>query len=334
MARLLKLAEPVLVTGAAGFIGRRLVNRLLHDGIQVRAFDCVACPESLMQQQNLSWYQGDIRHASALNEAMQDCGTVFHLAAMVGDWGDPESHRQVTVEGTRHCFERAMQQAKVRVVLASSIVVYGDQIGLGVCHEALPHGLTFGPYSECKQAQERLAQRYLQQGLDVRIVRPANVYGAGCKPWVEQLCEELKRGVPVLIDGGNYPAGLVHVDNVVDILLRAARVADSRGQIFNAADEEEVTWRRYMCDLAQLCGAPAPRSLPRVAARSLAWAGERAYKLLGSQRRPPITREALNLVGSPHQISMDKTRSALRYRPFVSYQEGLAEIEDYLGQAQ
>ncbi len=330
MAALQKLREPVLVTGAAGFIGRRLVHRLLDDGKQVVAFDLAACPESLQGAKGLKWMQGDISRPRVLDQAVTECGTLIHLAAMVGDWGKSERHRAVTVEGTRQCFESALLNESLRVVLASSIVVYGEQIDAGVCHEALPLGQTFGPYSESKQAQERLAQQFLQRGLDVRIVRPANVYGSGSRPWVEQLGEELLRGVPVLIAGGNFDAGLVHVDNVVEVLLLAARVVDGRGQIYNAADEEGITWKQYMSDLADLFGAPEPRVIPKALAHYMAVVGERAYRLVSAQRRPPITREALNLVGSRHQISMAKTRAHLRFQTKTPYKHGLAELARYI----
>lgn len=330
-ARIGKLKEPVLITGAAGFIGRRLLNRLLNEGVQVIALDITACPESLSDKGNLEWVQGSVAEYPDVLAATAKAKTIFHLAAMVGDWGSAEQHALVTVTGTEHVFTAALvSEHRPLVVLASSIVVYGEQIAQGGCHEGLPMGHTFGPYSESKQAQEKLALAYLQQGLDIRIVRPANVYGAGSKPWVEDLCAELKRGVPALISGGDFNAGLVHVDNVVEILIRVARAQALAGQIFNAADEEPVTWKRYMNDMAKLCQAPKPGSVPRVLAGTMALALERSYRLLGLATRPPLTREALNLVGSEHRITMAKTRTVLSYKPLVRYEEGLAEVANYI----
>ena len=330
-ARLGKLKEPVLITGAAGFIGRRLLNRLLDEGVQVIALDIMACPESLEDNANLEWIKGSVADYVEVADAIQKAKTIFHLAAMVGDWGAAEQHELVTVTGTENVF-RAVASSKHSpvVVLASSIVVYGEQIGQGVCHEGLPLGQTFGPYSDSKQAQEKLARSYLQHGMDIRIVRPANVYGAGSKPWVEELCAELKRGVPALISGGDFNAGLVHVENVVEILIRVARGQSLAGQIFNAADEEMVTWKRYMNDMAKLCGASKPGSLPRLLARSMALAMERSYRLLRIETRPPLTLEALNLVGSEHAIDMTKTNFVLSYEPRVSYAQGLAEVQAYI----
>lgn len=329
--RLQKLKGPVLVTGAAGFIGRRLVMRLLDDGQEVIAFDLMPCPEALSGNDHLTWVSGDIRSAEQVGQVVAKCKTIFHLAAVVGDWGQAELHESVTVTGTRNVFQAVRENnAGQRIVLASSIVVYGDQIHGNECHESMMHGETFGPYSESKQAQERLAQQFVQCGLDIRVVRPANVYGAGSKPWVEDLCKELKRGVPALVGGGDFNAGLVHVENVVEILLRVARHPSASGQIFNAADEEGVTWLKYFNDLAHICGAPKPRSIPRTLARYFAIAGERAYSTLKLSQRPPLTREALNLVGSAHDIDMAKAKAELSYKPKITYEDGIAEIRDYL----
>jgi len=326
-----KIKEPILVTGAAGFIGRRLVKRLLDEGRQVSAFDVMACPESLQGETNLNWFKGDISKREDVKVAVEGCRSIFHLAALVGDWGQAALHQKITVEGTQTLFELALASSlKPRFVLASSIVVYGEQISGERCYEGMPHGWFYGPYGKSKQTQETIAHQFIQQGLDIRMVRPANVYGAGSKPWVDDVCVELKKGLPVLIAGGNYNAGLVHVDNVIEILILACESASARGQIFNAADEEGVTWRQYMKDLADCCGAPKPKSMPRIIAKYLAKSGEIAYHLMKIEKRPPLTAEALNLLGSNHRIDMTKTKTLLGYKPVKYYREGLEEIRQYL----
>ncbi|MFT5717909.1 MAG: nucleoside-diphosphate-sugar epimerase [Oleiphilaceae bacterium] len=326
-----KIKEPILVTGAAGFIGRRLVKRLLDEGRQVSAFDVMACPESLQGETNLDWFQGDISKREDVKKAVHGCHSIFHLAALVGDWGQAALHQKITVEGTQILFELALSSlSKPRVVLASSIVVYGDQLNGERCYEGMPHGWFYGPYGKSKQAQETIMHQFIQQGLDIRIVRAANVYGAGSRPWVDDVCVELKKGMPVLIAGGNYNAGLVHVDNVIEILILACESDSARGQIFNAADEEGVTWRQYMKDLAVCCSASKPKSMPRIIAKYFAKTGELAYHLMKVESRPPLTAEALNLIGSNHRIDMTKTKELLEYQPVKYYREGIEEIRQYL----
>jgi nucleoside-diphosphate-sugar epimerase len=328
-----KSNDYIWVSGASGFIGRHLVRELLKQGRKVRAYDIVPCPESLCSNKAIDWVQGDIADKFAVKMSLDGCAAVFHLAAMVGDWGAVAKHQKITVGGTQNVFESLHElDSKVPIVLSSSIVVYGHQIGRMRCHEALPHGKSYGRYGDSKQSQERLAQSFIQAGLDIRIVRPANVYGAGSKPWVEILSAQLQTGLPSLVSGGDFDAGLVHVNNLVDILIRVSENSGAKGQIYNAADEEGITWLRYMSDIAKICDAPKPISIPWLAAYAFAKMGEASYNLLRIEGRPLITLESLNLIGSSHRIDMEKTKRELGYRTVTSYRDGIEEVAEYLSE--
>lgn len=334
MATVHRLKETVLVTGSMGFIGRRLVSRLLTDNYKVIAFDLhgQTIPEEWLndiKNGNLVYAEGDICEPHDVESVVKKSKTIFHLAAVVGDWGGNSLHQRVTVEGTEGLMSAALKHS-CRVVLASSIVVYGDKINKGICTEALSPGKTFGPYSRSKQAQERLANKFRQQGLEVTIVRPANVYGAGSKPWVDNLRKELSAGHPSLIGKRKMNAGLVHVNNVVELLIRTASTPDAIGETYNICDEETVTWRQYMTEIAQTINAPKPRSIPRVIAIIAASMLEKIWTIANKQTRPPLTHEALNLIGSHHQISIDKAKNDLGYQPVFTYDQGMHEVKCYL----
>jgi nucleoside-diphosphate-sugar epimerase len=323
-------AGPALVTGATGFIGRRLVRRLRDEGAEVRAL--VLPTETLPSDwdADVRVLRGDISSQASVAEAVSGCPTIFHLAAVVGDWGPEKLFRRITVDGTRYVLGAA-GPAGGRVVLASSIVVYGDRLGRVRCDENTELGRPYGPYSRAKQAQERLAVSSVASGhCDVRIVRPANVYGPGSRPWVDETTRLLKAGRPVLIGGGRQNAGLAYVDNVVDILVRAAGDAAAPGDIFNACDELPVTWARYLGDLASLVKAPAPRSVPGGLAWPLALAMEFAGKALRLGSRPPLTREAVHLVSADHDVPSARARAKLGDRTLVYYEDGLEAVAAYL----
>jgi len=325
-----RLAEPVLVTGATGFIGRRLVRRLLDEGYAVRAFVLPADAIPIEWGDRVELRQGNLTKRSSVVDALRDAGTVFHLAALVGDWGTDLDHQRVTVRGTEHVLGIAARHG-ARAVLASSVVVYGHRIGQTVCHEDLPFGRAYGPYSRSKQEQERIARRLeATQGLKVSIVRPTNVYGPASGPWVDTLSDALKSGAPTLIGGGKRIAGLVYVDNVVDILIRVAERPGAIGRIYNANEKNGVTWRRYFSDIAKLCGAGPPKSINSWLAKLAAYVLETSYRLLRRQQRPPLTHEALNLAGSAVRVPVEKARRELGYQPLVSYEEGMQAVAEYL----
>jgi len=324
-----RLAEPVLVTGALGFIGQRLINRLLQDNYHVVAFILPhhELPTDWVGQ--VKAFHGDITQQADVETAMKSAKTVFHLAAIVSDWGDEAWHHRVTVQGTQYVMDAALKH-NVSVVQASSITVYGDKIDRGLCLENTEYGNALGAYSASKQAQEKCVLAYIEKGVDVRIIRPANIYGAGSRPWVDDLSAELIKGTPVLISGGNKDAGLVHVENVVALMLLIATSDKAKGKIYNACDEEGITWRQYITDLAKLINAPAPKSIPKFLAKIAATVMEFTWRILKLTSRPPLTHEALNLVGSHHQISMYRAKTELGYQPIVTYAQGLEDVHQYI----
>lgn len=323
--------ETVLVTGATGFIGSALVNRLLADGHRVRALVLPNDPASGLWSGTVDEVRGDITDPAAVHRAMEGTSTVYHLAAVVADWADKEVVQRVTMDGTTHVMEAALSHT-ARVVLASSIVVYGDAIDREECDEDHPFGRPLGVYSWSKQEQERLAREYAEaKGLELVVVRPANVIGPRCGPWVDEVVAQMRSRMPALLSGGSQNAGLVSIDNLVDVFVRAGQCPEAVGRIYNAADGGDVTWRQYFTDLSALAGTPSPLSIPRWVAASMARVCEPLWRGLRRRNRPPITFEALNLVGSHHTIPIGRAQRELGYQPGVdSYTQTMKAIGDYL----
>jgi len=263
MESIAKISQPVLVTGATGFIGRRVVHKLRQAGVGVRA---LVLPQETIPdewQQQVDIVRGDISDPAAVQQAIAGAGTVIHLAAVVSDWGDERLYWKYTVDGSRLVFEQAVKN-KTRVVLTASVVVYGDNIAKSPCPEETGYGKTFGPYSRTKQAQEKLAWEYYRdRGLRLTVVRPANVYGPGSGPWLHDIVDVLKTGAPGLVSGGRGNAGLAFVDNVADVLILAGVDEADIGRVYNACDGLDVTWNRYFTDLSEMIGRGNPASIPR-----------------------------------------------------------------------
>lgn len=313
----------VLVTGASGFIGRRLVSRLLAEKKRVRALLLPDEPNPFSG--DVEVVRGDIADADAVRRAMAGVERVIHLAAVVTDWGPEELFERVTVGGTRNLLRAA--HPGTHVVLVSSIVIYGEAIGRDVCGEDHPFGRALGPYGQSKQTQEVLAHDLARQyGLSLTVVRPGNVYGPGSKPWVHDVLGVLKKGLPVLVDRGQQNAGLCYVDNLVDGLMLAAYAPQGMGRTYNILDGSDVTWERYFSDLARLARTAPPKRMPSTVARWAASCYETWWRLRGRQDRPPATHEALNLVGSHHRIPIERAKQELGFVPRVGYEEGLKAI--------
>jgi len=327
-----QMAQPVLVTGATGFIGSRVVHKLIQNEIAVKilALPGEAVPAEWTDYVEI--FRGSISDLPTVEKAAAGAKTIIHLVAVVTDWGDAKKYWEFTVEGSRKIFNQAVKN-KARLVLASSIVVYGDKIYSQSCTEETSFGKTFGLYSRTKQAQEKLAWDYYQnKGMNLTVVRPANVYGPRSGPWLHDVVNVLRSGSPGLISGGNFNAGLAYVDNVADILILAGSTEIAVGRAYNASDGTDITWKRYFTDVAEMIGSKKPKSIPRPFAVFGAYFLEGIWKNLGIQKRPLITCEALNLIGSDNRIPIDRVNKELGYTPKISYAEGLKLTKTYIDQ--
>lgn len=319
------IQRKVLVTGGAGFLGRHLVQRLLDDGttgIRVLAWPTEQTPANWLGRVEV--IRGDISKPAVAALAMEGCQTVFHLTALVGDASGYDNHKRVTDDGTAHVFASALQH-DVLVVLTTSICAYGSAVRRGPCAEDTRFGRFQGPYSRAKQLQEKHAWRFKARGGRIVVVRPANIVGPGCGPWVIDACRALRQGLPVLVSEGRGNAALTAVDNVADFLQFVASQPEAVGQAFNVHDDLPLTWSQYFGDLASLLDVPPPGSVPRWLAYLGASLIESPWRALRLGRRPPVTREALNLIAWDNLFPLDKARS-LGWRPRVPYPEVLAAI--------
>jgi nucleoside-diphosphate-sugar epimerase len=320
----------ILVTGGCGFIGQRLVDTLIKNGHQVAVFDMPNAPFPAHWQGKVKKISGDIRSREHVWAALDGMRTVYHLAAIATDAGTLSHHRSVTVGGTRNVMEAAAQE-KARVVLTSSITVYGEKLQSEVLDESLPHGKPAGIYGTCKQEQETLARKLAaENGTELVVLRVGNVYGRKSNLWVDGVITELRRGTPSLIGGGDFDAGLCHVSNLVDALMLAAATPAAAGGVYNVADGFGITWKQYFSDLAALANAPKPRALPRAAAKILSRVVESFWRGIRLPGRPPLTYEAYNLVGHPLRFPIQRIQRELGYQPGTSYAQALDEIRAYL----
>ena len=259
---------------------------------------------------------------------------IFHLAAVVSDWGTQDEHVATTVRGTEQAIELALEW-DAHFIVTTSVCAYASNLASGDIPEDTPLGRPVSPYEFCKQEQERLTRHAVGvRGMRGTIIRPGNVYGVGSGPWVLGMVDILRSGKPALLGNGDWDAGLCHVNNLVDIIIAAARSEYVRGEAFNAADGFGVTWNTYLHRLAEVANAPPPARMPRWLAKWSAAPFEWYGKLTRSVDRPPITRQSYRLIGGPNNFVTDKARDLLDYRPSVTFEQAIAELASEYGYAQ
>lgn len=324
------------VTGAGGFIGRHLVRQLLTEKMNVVA---LMMPGERVPEEWALWGDqlrtviGDVRTLTSLADEIGPVDAIFHLAAVVGDWGALQSHVDITVHGTEQAIDLALRWGS-HFVVTTSVCAYASALAKGKLDEQTPLGKPCSPYEFCKQEQERVTLEAVKHGgLKATIVRPGNVFGVGSGPWVNTMLELLRAGQPCLLGRGDWDAGLVHVENLVAMLIAAARSECHNGDIFIAADGYGVTWEQYLRRLAAIAGAPDPKSVPNSLARTLAPVLEFFGHLFRQKQRPMITRQSYRLMGGPNEFSNEKARRELDFRPLVTFDQAMGELENHFKSA-
>lgn len=319
----------VLVTGGPGFIGRRVVRRFLNAGWDVTSFSLPGEAPLLDWQGKVRMAYGDLGDRHAVQQAAQDCDLLIHLAAPVGVAGQYQWQWDIIAEGTRHVCEAIAAQGG-RAVVASSIAVYGTLIQTQLCCEDDGHGPWAGAYGWAKQGQESVALEIAEAtGMPLTLIRPANVYGlGGTSAWGDRLIEGIKAaGGAVIGDAEHNNAGLVYVENLADALFLAGTVPAAVSRTYNVCDGQDVSWRRFMDDMARIGGMPPPPAIPLDVAMAMISANEDPANKVPPKDPALGSMEGLNLVGFDNRIDSSRIRTELGWAPRIGYAQALAEIE-------
>ncbi len=297
-----------LVTGASGFIGGHLVERLIADGRAVRCLVRETSDRSLLDSLGVEFALGDLTSADSLASATKGCRHVFHCGALVSDWGTVEEITRINVDGTRHLLRAAIAAGVERFIHFSTTDVYGYPGGEAITEDYI--ATSFGNwYAQTKRAAEAEVRAASgERGLEVVLLRPATVYGPRSAEVVGEIARAIRNRTMVLIDGGRAVAGLAYVENVIDAAMLALTHAAAPGQAFNLTDGVEVTWRHFTDDLASGLGCPRVRwSMPYWLAHGVGFSLESGYRLLrrGTGLSTPalLSRQAVNVMGKDQAFS-------------------------------
>jgi nucleoside-diphosphate-sugar epimerase len=327
-----------LVTGATGFIGMHMAQRLVREGYRVRALARASSDTSRLEKLDVELVPGDLTNADSLTRAASDCRYVVHCGALVSDWAAIDEIKRVNVIGTRNVLEASVAASVERLVHISTTDVYGYPGLPGVGESHRPHGFS-NWYSETKRAAEAEVRRVDKaHDLELVILRPATVYGPGSEDVVVEMARAICAGQMLLVDRGLAVAGLTYVENVVDAAVLALRDAAVPGQAFNVTDGLDVTWGRFLGDLAEGLGCRSPRwSLPYPLAYGLALSLEHGYRFLHRSARlttrPLLSRQAVHVLGRNQDFSNRKARDVLGWKPAVTYDLGLEATLSWLREA-
>lgn len=307
--------QRVLLTGATGFVGRAVQQRLLADG----HYDLtIAVRRALSTSSAVRSVQvADLTAETDWAEALQGVDVVIHAAArahiMRDEVADPlAEYRKVNVEGTLSLARQAAAAGVKRFVFVSSIKVNGEQTPLNQPFFADDQPAPEDAYGLSKfEAEQALWQVAKDTTMQVVIIRPPLVYGPNVKGNFASMNKLVAKGFPLPLGAVHNKRSLVALDNLVDLIVTCLAHPAAANQVFLAGDGEDLSTSDLLRGVAQAMGKPA-RLLP-IPAGLLQLGATMLGKKAMAQR----------LLGSL-QVDISKNRELLGWQPPLTVAQGLA----------
>jgi len=310
--------QSILVTGAGGFIGSHLVERLVEEGAAVRAFVhynsrndpglLAHIPDAVMEQVELR--AGDLRDPQAIRESVKDTTIVFHLGALISipySYRHPYEVAETNLMGTMNVLEACRELGIARLVHTSSSEVYGTALQVPINEDHPLQGQS--PYSASKIGADKLVESfYCAFELPVVTIRPFNTYGPrqSDRAVVPTIITQALTKEKIFLGNLDARRDLTFVTDTVDGFLKAGVTQDVEGQVFNLGTGLEV-------------------SIGDLAKRVLAQTGKDVEIEVDPDRLRPDRSEVQRLIADS-----TKAREALGWEPKVTLDEGLKNTIEWI----
>ena len=309
----------IFVTGANGFIGRAICERLRNLGAEVSGVDLTAAAE-----RNI--VAGDTTRPAEWSSALAGVDTVIHTAALLGSAHSLERAWHVNVFGTSQVLRAAAEAGASRFVHLSSVAAYGFDFPDGV-DETYPIRVNGDVYTDTKVNSEAVVLAAHAAGeIGVTVIRPGDVWGPG-SVWVREPIAEMCKptGFP-LPNGGNGIFSPVYIDNFVDGLVLAVAAEEAIGQVFTISDGVGLRCADFFGRMAVVCNGTI-RTLPMAIAAPAADVLGSLMRRFG--RHTDLSAGTMGLLNRPGTYSIEKAQKVLGYQPLVSMDTGMAQVEQW-----
>lgn len=306
--------KKVLVTGADGFIGSHLTERLLEKGYEVRvfvyynSFNNWGWLDTLSKEklEKIEIFSGDIRDPNGVREAMKGIDIVFHLAALIAipfSYHSPDSYVDTNIKGTLNVLQAARDLGTKRILVTSTSEVYGTAQYVPIDEKHPFQGQS--PYSATKIGADRIAESFYRSfDLPITIVRPFNTYGPrqSARAVIPTIITQLLAGKTEIKLGSLTPTrDFNFVKDTADGFIAIAESEKTIGEEINIATQHEI-------------------SIGELANELIKQINPKAKIICEEERLRPEKSEVNRLLGSNEKIM-----KLTNWKPKYSFEEGLAE---------
>ncbi len=309
------MSKRAFLTGATGFIGGKVAERLRERGDEVVALVRTPSKAGKLEAIGCELVSGDLLSRDAIRAGVQGCDSVFHVAAdyRVGiRKSEHEAMHKANVEGTEIVLDEAAAAGMLRIVYVSTIGYFGNTRGRVVDETFERTDFDWlSAYDETKYLAHEVAKDRIKAGAPILIAQPGGVYGPGDQSDLADLILRIRNGKLPALPMGDVGFNFVHVDDVVDGLI----LVHDKGRIGESyvLGAELTTLRGLVDRISKLEGKKSPRSLPDFLVKASIPLGPIVPKLMGL---PPNMKELIKAAdGVTYWAKHDKATSELGYAP-------------------
>ncbi|GCF87825.1 MULTISPECIES: 2-alkyl-3-oxoalkanoate reductase [Shewanella] len=357
LAQLALKVQHAFVTGAGGFLGKAICLRLLAAGIKVTGFARGHYPE--LEALGVVMLQGDLVNKDLLQQAMQGCDIVFHVASKAGVWGDRDSYFCPNVKGAANVIAacKALKIDKLVYTSTPSVTFAGqDESGID---ESTPYATRFlNHYAHSKAIAEKMMLDANQVGdmplenpdvtqvssqvttqatapyaLKTVALRPHLIWGPGDPHLVPRVLSRGRLGKLKLVGREDKLVDTIYIDNAAYAhVLAALELCQAKpkcqGKAYFLSNDEPITMAE-MINLILACDAlpPVTKRVPQFVAYVVGAVLESVHYLLKKQEEPMMTRFVARQLSCSHYFDISAAKRDLGYRALVSINQGMARLK-------
>jgi len=318
----------ILVTGATGFLGGHLCERLVKQGNTVRAL--VRNPEKCARLRScgVEIAIGNLFDTETIEQAMEGITVVYHLA---GAYRDGRLHREelmkTNADGTRSVLDGAVKAGVQRFVHCSTIGVHGD-IAKPPGTEATPY-CPGDHYQESKVEGERIVRDYMaKRRLPIVIFRPGGVYGPGDLRFLK-LFKAIKKRHFVMLGSGEVLYQLIYITDLIDGIILCGTKEEAEGNIYILTGNQAVTLNVFVRKIAEALDVPSPRlHFPVTPVYLASFVCDWLCRPLGIH--PPLFPRRMDFFRKTRSFDISKAKNELIFNPRTDLETGVRlTIESY-----
>jgi 2-alkyl-3-oxoalkanoate reductase len=320
-----------LVTGATGFIGSHIAERLIKEGEETKALVRQMSDTAFLKSIGVKLVYGDINDPVSLRNALKDIDIVYHSAAIAGEWVSPKEAYRVNVEGTKKLLEASKEAGIKRFVFISSLAVFGMRDHYCTPFDA-PYKKSGDSYIDTKIDSEQLVlDYYKKEGLPVTAVRPGFVFGPGDNKFIPRISERLGKKQFIFVGSGKNKINAVYIENLIDAILLAARSEKAVGSAYNVTNDSGMTLEDLIFNIADIWKFEKPyKHVPKFFAYLVCGVLNMLARLTKAKEPPYVTKTRIKFLSLNLDFDISKTRNDLGYIPRVSIEEGLRRTKEWM----